>query len=120
MSYYLQRFIGINIALCQYRHTLLKHLNVKKCILLYTAPPILGMTKDDGKSKLGIYKVYDFTKGATDVIYQRMTFYTCKPKSRKLTITVFIYVIDMARVNPSTTFALQKKYDPCKQDSFEY
>ena len=34
--------------------------------------------------------------------------------------TVFSYVIDMARVNLSTTFALQKKYDPCKQDSFEY
>ena len=26
----------------------------------------------------------------------------------------------MARVNSSTTCALQKKYDPCKQDSFEY
>ena len=30
------------------------------------------------------------------------------------------YVIDTARVNSSTTFALQKKYDPFKQDSFEY
>ena len=88
--------------------------------MLSTAPPILGITKDDGKSKLGIYKVYDFTKGGTDIIDQRMGFYTCKPKSRKWTITVFSYVIDMARVNSSTTFALQKKYDPCKQDSFEY
>ena len=26
----------------------------------------------------------------------------------------------MAPVNSSTTFALQKKYNPCKQDSFEY
>ena len=33
---------------------------------------------------------------------------------------MFSYVIDMAHVNSSTTFALQKKYDPCKQDSFEY
>ena len=89
-------------------------------MLLSTTPPILGITKDDGKSKLGIYKVYDFTKGGTDIIDQRMGFYTCKPKSRKWTITVFSYVIDMARVNSSTTFALQKKYDPCKQDSFEY
>ena len=64
--------------------------------------------------------MYDFTKGGTDIIDQRMGFYTCKPKSRKWTITVFSYVIDMARVNSSTTFALQKKYDPCKQDSFEY
>ena len=87
--------------------------------MLSTAPPILGITKDDGKSKLGIYKVYDFTKGGADIINQ-MGFYTCKPKSRKWAITVFSDVIDMAQVNSSTTFALQKKYDPCKQDSFEY
>ena len=49
-----------------------------------------------------------------------MGFYTCKPKSRKWAITVFSYVIDMARINSSITFALQKKYDPCKQGSFEY
>ena len=88
--------------------------------MLSTAPPILGFTKDDGKSKLGIYKVYDFTKGGTDIIDQRMGFYTCKPKSRKWTITVFSYIIDTACVNSSTTFALQKKDDPFNQDSFEY
>ena len=85
--------------------------------MLSTAPPILGITKDDGKSKLGIYKVYDLQKVGTDIIDQRMGFYTCKPKARKWTITVFSYVIDMARVN---SLALQKKYDPCKQDSFKY
>ena len=113
MSYYLQRFIGIKIALCQYRHILPKHPKVN-------TPPILGITKDDGKSNLGIYKVYDFTKRVTDIIDQRMGFSTCKPKSRKFAITVFNYVIDMTRVNSSTTFALQNKYYPCKQDSFEY
>ena len=92
----------------------------KNVILLSTASPILGTTKDNGKSKLGIYKMHDFTKGGTDIIDQRIGFYTYKPKSRKWAITVFSYVIDMARVNSSTAFALQKKYDPCKQDSFEY
>ena len=71
----------------------------KNVILLSTTPPILGIAKDDGKRKIGICKVYDFTKGGTDIIDQRMGFYTCKPKSRKWTITVFSYVIDMARVN---------------------
>ena len=80
----------------------------KNVILLSTAPTILGITKDDGKSKLGIYKVYDFTKGGTYIIDQRMGFHTCKPKSRKWTITVFSYVIDMARVNSPTAFTLQK------------
>ena len=75
MSYCLQRFIGMRIALCQYRHTLSKYLKVKKsAVLLSTAPPILGITKDDGKSKLGIYKVCDLTKGGTDIIDQRMGF----------------------------------------------
>ena len=64
--------------------------------------------------------MYDFTKRVTDIIDQRMGFSTCKPKSRKFAITVFNYVIDMTRVNSSTTFALQNKYYPCKQDSFEY
>ena len=87
--------------------------------MLSTAPPILDISKDDGKSKLEIYKVYHFTKGGTDIIDERMGFYTCQPKSRKWTITAFSYVIDMGRVNSSAKFALQKKYDPFKQDSFD-
>ena len=78
--------------------------------MLSTAPPVLGITKDNGKIKLGIYKVYDFTKGGADIICHKMEFYTLKPKSRRWKITV----------NSSTTFALQKNYDLCKQDSFEY
>ena len=77
----------------------------RKIILLFTAPPILGIKKDDGKSKLGIYKVYDFTKGRIDIIDQRTGFYTSKPKSRKWIKTVFSYVIEVSRVNSSTTFA---------------
>ena len=88
--------------------------------MLPTIPPILGIAKDDGKGKIGICKVYDLTKGGTDIIDQRMGFYTFKPKSRKWTITLFSYVIDMVRINSSTTFALQKKYDSCKQDYFDY
>ena len=64
--------------------------------------------------------MYDFTEGGTDIIDQRTGFYICKSKSRKWALTVFSYVINMARVNSFTKFAIQKKYDPCKQDSFEY
>ena len=46
--------------------------------MLSTAPPILDITKDDGKSKLGIYKVYGFTKGGTYIIDQRIGFCTFK------------------------------------------
>ena len=58
-----------------------------------------------------IYFSFEFTKKFQHVLIM---------DNRKWTITVFSYVIDMACVNSSTTFALQKKYDPCKQDSFEY
>ena len=44
----------MKIALCQSCHTLSKQ-GKKNVILLSTAPPILGITKDDGKSKLEIY-----------------------------------------------------------------
>ena len=44
----------------------------RNVILLSTASPILEITKDDGKSKLGIYKVYNFTKRGADIIDQRM------------------------------------------------
>ena len=64
----------------------------KNVILLSTDPPILDITKEDVKIKLEIYKVHDFTEGGTDIIDQRMGCYTCKPKSRKWTITVFIYL----------------------------
>ena len=109
-----------NIPLSMSWHVVKISKGKKYVILLSTAPPILGITKDEGKSKLEIYKVYHFTNGGADIIDQRMGFYTCKPKSRKWTITVFSYVIDMVRINSSTTFALQKKYGPCKQDYFDY
>ena len=35
----------------------------KNVMLLSTVQPYLGVTKDDGKKKPSIYKVYDFTKG---------------------------------------------------------
>ena len=37
-------------------------------LLLTTMKPILGTTRDDGKKKLAVYKLYDFTKGGTDVV----------------------------------------------------
>ena len=34
-------------------------------------PPLLATTKDDNKSKPAIYKLYDFSKGETDIIDQK-------------------------------------------------
>ena len=92
----------------------------KNVIMLTTLNQILGTTKDDNRNKLALYKLYDFTKGGTDIVDQRMAFHTCKTKSRKWTTIAFAYMIDTARVNSSTIYALNKKIDPLKQKSFEY
>ena len=48
----------------------------RNVLLLSTVQPILGVTKDDGKKKPAIYKLYDFTKGGTDVMDHRIGAYT--------------------------------------------
>jgi len=40
----------------------------RNVLLLSTVQPILGITKDDGKKKPAIYKLYDFTEGGTGVM----------------------------------------------------
>jgi hypothetical protein len=92
----------------------------KNVLLLSTVPPILGKTKDDTRCKTGLYKLYDFTKGGTDIVDQRMGFHTCKPKSRKWTMVAFSYLLDMARVNSATIHALNKGIDPCIINSFDF
>ena len=67
-----------------------------------TMPPLLATTKDDNKSKPAVYKLYDISKGGTDIIDQRMGFYSCKSKSKRWAMNAFSYVLDTCRVNAST------------------
>ena len=92
----------------------------KNVLMLTTLRPILGTTSDDGKNKPALYKLYDFTKGGTDIVDQRMGFYTCKFKARRWSMTALSYIIDTARVNSSTLFAMNKKQDPLKVNTFEF
>ena len=85
-----------------------------------TTTPILDVTKDDGKEKPAIYKFYDFSKGGTDVVDQRIGFYSCKAKSRFWTMSALAYVLDTCRVNASTLYSMNQGTDPRKQDSFEF
>ena len=43
----------------------------RNVLLLSSVPPLLATTKDDSKSKPAIYKLYDFSKGETDIIDQK-------------------------------------------------
>ena len=91
----------------------------KNVMVVSTVEPILGITKDD-KKKPGLYKLYDFTKGGTDIVDQKMGSYTTKAKSRKWTKVAFSYLLDPIRVNASTVYAMVNKKDPKKVISFDF
>ena len=74
----------------------------RNVLLLSTVQPILGVTKDYGKKKPAIYKLYDFTKGGTDVMDHRIGAYTCKAKLNRWTLTAFL--IYWMCANSTTTF----------------
>ena len=91
----------------------------KSVTVLLTIDPIRGVTKDDDKKKPAAYKLYDFTNGGTVIVDQKMSFYSCKTKSRQWTLVVFAYLLDTIRVN-STLYTLNRNMDPKKQSSFEF
>lgn len=92
----------------------------RNVLLLTTMKPILGVTKDDGKCKPAIYKLYDFTKGGTDIVDQRSQIYTCKAKSHRWTLVAFYYLLDTCRINSSTLAAMNEGMNPRLKDSFEF
>ena len=89
-------------------------------LLLAMVQPILGVTKDDDKEKPAQYKLYDFTKGGTDVVYLKMASSTTKPKSNRWPIVAFSHIIDETRVNANTIYTLNKKILPTKISSFDF
>jgi hypothetical protein len=92
----------------------------KNVMLLSSLPPLLGTTKDDGNNKPAIMKLYDYTKGGTDIVDQRIGSYTTNSKSGKWTLTAFSYMLDTARVNSQTLCALNCEEIPTKTNSFMY
>ena len=93
----------------------------RNVLVLSTLNLILGLTKDDGKSKPAIMKFYDFTKGGTDIVEQIMGKHTVKPKSSKWTIAAFSYIPDVACVNASTLSRINNQNKPTQRSkSFEF
>ena len=85
--------------------------------MLSTVHLILGISKDM-KPKSALCKLYDFTKGGTDIVDQRMSFYSCTPTSRKWTIVACSYLLDTCRVNASTIMALKTSDKELKSFNF--
>ena len=92
----------------------------KNVLMLSTMEPVLGVTKGDQKFKPQMNKLYDFTKGGTDIIDQKMGTYTTKSKSRKWSRVAFSYLLDMIRANSSTLIELNENHDPKLADSFNF
>ena len=86
-----------------------------------TLNPILGLIKDDRKSKSAIIKFYDFAKGGTDIVDQIMGKHTVKPKSSKWTTATFSYMLYVACVNASTLSRMNNQNKPTQRSkSFEF
>uniref|UniRef100_A0A6A7G5I7 PiggyBac transposable element-derived protein 3-like n=2 Tax=Hirondellea gigas TaxID=1518452 RepID=A0A6A7G5I7_9CRUS len=97
-----------------------KSKGMKNVLTLSTVPALLGVTRDDGKQKPALFKLYDFTKGGTDIVDQRMRTYTTNTKSDRWPMTAFSYVLDTARVNSQTLWALNNGKTPSQTNSFDY
>lgn len=85
-------------------------------MLVSTVEPLLS-TKFDKSKKPVVYKLYEFTKGGTEIVDQKVGSCIAKSKSRKWTKVSFLYLLDTVRLNASTLFALAGGRDPKKLNS---
>ena len=85
----------------------------KHIVIMTTTKPLRGVTIDDKKTKPAIFKTYDFSKGGTDIVDQRMgSKYSTKAKTNKWTNVVFYYLLDCSRVNSQTVWSLAMDKNP--------
>ena len=67
------------------------------------------------------YKIiWFYTKGETDIINQKMGFYSVKTKFRWWAIVSLAYLLDTTRVNACSVYAMNNGSDPKKQNSFDF
>ena len=67
-----------------------------------------------------INQFYDYTKDGTNIVDQKLSYFSCWSKSRRWTVAAFLYFLDTYRINASTVMALNKKQDPKKKGSFAF
>ena len=85
-----------------------KSKGMKNIVVLCTIPNLatLGKTKDDEKEKPAAIKVYDFSKGGTDISDQRCGSYTCATKTRRWPNKMLGYTLYVTRVNAQSVYFL--------------
>ena len=87
--------------------------------MLTTTRLICGTTIDDEKNKPALHKFYDFTKGGTDIVDQKIGGYTRKAKSPKWKMVALYYILDTARINSITLSSLNNDVEPRSVASFK-
>ena len=65
-------------------------------------------------------KLYDFTKGGTDIVDQLIDYYTSRAASRRWDIIAFCYILDPVRVNAETVWCLSQNREPQKCNTHQF
>ena len=68
------------------------------------------------KRKPALYKLYNYSKRGTDIVDQKITFYSCKTK---WTTIAFLYLLKICRIIAAGLLAMNKHTKPRKQNLFE-
>ena len=67
-----------------------------------------------------LFTNYMTSKSGTDIIDQKMGFYSCKSKSKRWTMNAFSYILDTCRVNASTIYATNNDLQPRNIKSVDF
>ena len=97
-----------------------KSTDMKNVFMLSTLRPLKGITKDDQKEKPALYKLYDLTKGGTDIVDQLHDFYSTRLESLRWVCGAMFYTLDTSRVNAKTIFCMAKGIEPQKYPLYKF
>ena len=92
----------------------------EKCCNLVNNTSITLFTKDDQKSKLQIFKFYDFTKGGTDIVDQMNDYFKSRAKSLRWVMIVLYYMLDTTRVNAKSIWCIKEGIDFNRINSYDF
>ena len=112
-----------DLSLCTYT-TKSKLKGKKNTLVLSTIEmrPLMDITRDkcdNGKQKPAIIKFYDFTKGGTDVMDQKISKYSCKLLTHRWTMIHFFFLMDTIRCNAMVLHAIKHKKPLRKSNYFD-
>ena len=82
--------------------------------------PLPGATRDDGYHNPAMIKLYDFTKGGTDIVDQLNHYHTCRSRKFRWDVVALFYMLDTIRVNSKTIWCIKQGPDVQKFKSFDF